>query len=390
MATVIAHDEWVRRAHLIGEKALPEVAEAEKTGCFSLALRDFVHQLEMHKALRPVQYGGSGVGAFTFSEIVRTVANYNASAAWLVYFVILHEQWVAYLDEEGRQEVYASDGLVGDIFMPLGQVEYVESGVRLTGQWSFGSGVLWDEWMGLGAIVEVPGEDPQPCLVNVNKKDFKVIKDWNPFGLRGTGSHSVKVDDVFVPWRHVLPVLKAKNKAEPVGGHYSDEPIFKAPFMAFFCLGFPAISTGIAQRVASDLKTRMEGRQRILYSMKESESPIAQRNLAEVLVKLDALEAMNKRYVDQLEEWIAADTPLVEEAEKNKMGAWRSHISKEASDLAFHAMNLLGASATGSGDPLETAARDAFMVYIHLGQIYEDNMMSYGRTQFGLSGHPLL
>ena len=91
MATVIAHDEWVRRAHLIGEKALPEVAEAEKTGCFSLALRDFVHQLEMHKALRPVQYGGSGVGAFTFSEIVRTVANYNASAAWLVYFVILHE-----------------------------------------------------------------------------------------------------------------------------------------------------------------------------------------------------------------------------------------------------------------------------------------------------------
>jgi len=53
-------------------------------------------------------------------------------------------------------------------------------------------------------------------------------------------------------------------------------------------------------------------------------------------------------------------------------------------------MNLLSASATGSGDPLETAVRDAFMVYIHLGQIYEDNLMSYGRTQFGLSGHPLL
>jgi alkylation response protein AidB-like acyl-CoA dehydrogenase len=330
------------------------------------------------------------MGAFTFSEIVRTVSNYNASAAWLVYFVILHEQWVAYLDEKGRQEVYDSDGLVGDIFMPLGQVEYVDGGVRLTGQWAFGSGILWDEWMGLGAIVEVPGEDPQPCLVNVNKKDFQVIEDWNPFGLRGTGSHSVKVEDVFVPWHHVLPVLKVKNKGEPVGGQYSDEPIFNAPFMAFFCLGFPAVSTGIAQRVTKDLKVRMEGRQRILYNMKESESPIAQRNLAEVMVKLDALEAMNKKYVDQLEEWITARTPLVSEKEKNKMGAWRAYISKEASDLAFHAMNLLGASATGSGDPLETAARDAFMVYIHLGQIYEDNMVSYGRTQFGLSGHPLL
>lgn len=92
--------------------------------------------------LWPLKYGGSGKGAFTFSEIVRTVSNYNASAAWLVYFVILHEQWVAYLDKKGRQEVYDSDGLVGDIFMPLGQVEYVDGGVRLTDQWSFGSGIL--------------------------------------------------------------------------------------------------------------------------------------------------------------------------------------------------------------------------------------------------------
>ncbi|HIG79589.1 MAG TPA: acyl-CoA dehydrogenase [Cycloclasticus sp.] len=387
---VIEHDEWIRRAELIGKKAEPMVAEAEKAGCFPLELRDYVHELEMHKALRPLQYGGSGIGAFTFSEIVRTIANYNASAAWLVYFVVLHEQWVAFLDEKGRQEVYDSNKFTGDIFMPLGQIEYVDGGVKMSGQWSFGSGVLWNDWMGLGAIVQIPGEDPQPCLVNVEKAQLEVIEDWNPFGLRGTGSHSVKVNDVFVPWHRILPVLNAKNKGEPVGGHYSDEPIFKVPFMAFFCLGFPAISTGIAQRVARDLKVRVEGRQRILYNMKEWESPIAQRNLAEVMVRVDAIEAMNTRYINQLEEWIEVGTPVVAEEEKNKMSAWRSHIGKEASDLAFHAMNLLGASATGSGDPLETAARDAFMVYIHLGQIYEDNMMAYGRTQFGLSGHPLL
>lgn len=390
MTHVVSHEEWIRRAHLIGEKALPEVADAEKNGCFSLALRDFVHQLEMHKALRPKQYGGSGIGALTFSEIVRVVANYNASAAWLVYFVILHEQWVAFLPEEGRKEVYESDKFTGDIFMPLGQIDYVEGGVRLSGQWSFGSGVLWNDWMGLGAIVQVPGEDPQPCLVNVKKSQLEVIHDWNPFGLRGTGSHSVKVHDVFVPWCQILPVVSVKTNGIPVGGHYSDEPIFRAPFMAFFCLGCPAISTGIAQRVARDLKQRVESRQRVLFNTKEWESPIAQRNLAEVMVKVDAIEAMNERYVNQLEEWIEARAPVVLDQEKNKMGAWRSHICKEASDLAFHAMNLLGASATSTGDPMEIAARDAFMLYIHLGQIYEDNMLAYGRTQYGLSGHPLL
>ena len=387
---VVEHDEWIKKANLVGQKALPMVAEAEKTGCFPQELRDYVHGFEFHKALRPSQYGGYVIGAHTFSEIVRTIANYNASAAWLVYFVILHEQWVAFLDEKGRQDVYDSDTFTGDIFMPLGQVEYVDGGINLTGQWSYGSGVLWDGWFGLGAIVEVPGYDKQPCLVNVQTSQLEVIEDWNPLGLRGSGSHSVKVKNVFVPWHHILPVLNVKNKGEPVGGHYSDAPIFKVPFMPFFCLGFIAISTGIAQRVARDLKIRVEGRQRILYGIKEWESPIAQRNLAEVMVKADAIEAMNKRYVDQLEEWITAGTPLVSEPEKNKMSAWRSHIGKEASDLAFHGLSLLGAAATGSGDPLEIAARDAFMIYIHLGQIYDDNMMAYGRTQFGLSGHPLL
>jgi alkylation response protein AidB-like acyl-CoA dehydrogenase len=386
---VIEHDEWVRRADLIGKKAEPMVVAAEKAGCFSLELRDYVHELEMHKALRPAQYGGSGIGAFTFSEIVRTIATYNASAAWIVYFVILHEHWVAFLDEQGRQEVYESDKFVGDIFMPIGQVEYVDGGVKLSGQWSFGSGILWNEWMGLGAVVQVPGEDPQPCLLNINKSEYEVIEDWDPFGLRATGSHSVKVEAVFVPWHRILPVVNAKNKSEPVGGHYSDEPIFRVPFMPFFAMGFPSISTGIAQRVARDLKTRIEGRQRILFNMKESESPIAQSNLAEVMVKLDAIESMNTRYVEQLEKWIEANTPIVGEEEKNKMGAWRSHICKETSDLAFRAMTLLGASATKSGDPLETAARDAFMLSIHLTQIYDDNMLSYGRTQYGLSGHPL-
>ena len=40
--TVIEHDEWIRRAGLIGKKAEPMVAEAEKVGCFSQELRNYV------------------------------------------------------------------------------------------------------------------------------------------------------------------------------------------------------------------------------------------------------------------------------------------------------------------------------------------------------------
>jgi len=388
----MTHEEMIARAEHIGQQADLEVADAERNGGFSLKLRDVVHQAQMHKLLRPKRYGGFGMGPRTFAEVVRTVAQHNASAAWLVYFTALHEQWVAYLDPAGRQEVYDSDGFTADIFFPIGKVEYVDGGVKLSGQWNFGSGVLWDDWIGLGAFVEVPGYDggPQPCLVCANTKELDIIRNWDTLGLRGTGSHGVKADSTFVPWRRVLPLGHVKGTGQPVGGAYGDEPIFRIPFMPLFCVGFTAIAVGTTQRVLRDLKRRIQERQRVLYGVKEWESPIAQRNLAEMMVKLDGIEALHERYVVQLETWQAANTPLCSVEDANRINAWRSSICREASEMAFRALEMLGGAAAYKGDPLEIAARDLFMVLIHVGQIYDDNMLAYGRTQFGLSGHPLL
>jgi hypothetical protein len=51
---------------------------------------------------------------------------------------------------------------------------------------------------------------------------------------------------------------------------------------------------------------------------------------------------------------------------------------------------MLGGGAAYTGDPLEIAARDLIMVRLHVGQLYDDNMLAYGRTEYGMSGHPLL
>lgn len=389
----VTHEEMVARAEHIGQQADLEVAEAERRGGFSLQLRDVVHKAQIHKLLRPKRYGGFGMGPRTFSEVVRVVARHNASAAWLVYFTALHEQWVAFLHPKGRQEIYDSDGFTADIFFPIGKVEYVDGGVKLSGQWNWGSGVKWDTWIGLGALVDVPGFEggPQPCLVTLNTRDIEIVGEWDPFGLRGTGSHTVRCENVFVPWHMVLPLAHIKKTGQPVGGDWDDTtPIYRIPFMALFCVGFGAIAVGVSQRIAEEVKQRVRDRQRVLYGVKEWESPIAQRNVAELLVKKDAVEALQERYVQQLEAWDAANTPVVPEADRNRPNAWRSLLCHEASELAFRAIDLLGGAATTRGDPLEIAARDLMMLRIHVGQLYDDNMLAYGRAEYGLSGHPLL
>lgn len=201
----------------------------------------------------------------------------------------------------------------------------------------------------------------------------------------------MKVDGVFVPWQRILPLVQVKKYNQPVGGDWtSDAPIYRIPFMPLFCVGFGSIAVGVAQRVVADVKKRVKERQRVLYGVKEWESPIAQHNVAELLTRLASIEALHERYVQQLEDWDAANMPLVSDIERNKMGVWRSYVCCEASDLALRGLEMMGGSAAYTGDPLEMAARDLFMVRIHVSQIYDDNMLAYGRTEYGLSGHPLL
>ena len=99
---------------------------------------------------------------------------------------------------------------------------------------------------------------------------------------------------------------------------------------------------------------------------------------------------MHEAYIQQLEDWVAANTPLVPAEDSNRLGAWRSSIAKMSSDLAFRSIELLGGMAAYKGDYLERTARDLFMVSLQVGQLYDDNMMYYGRTQYDLGGHPLL
>jgi len=385
------HEEFIKHAQQIGALAEAEVNDSEQNAGFSEAFPQLIRAGHLNRLLRPRQYGGYGMGPRTFAEVIRTVARHSSAAAWLTYFIPLHEQWVSFLHPEARQEIFASDGFIADIFSPIGRIEYVEGGVRISGQWNWGSGILFCEWVGLGAIVDVPGHGgPQPCLVTVNKSQFEVIRNWASFGLRGTGSHAVKVENVFVPWKMILPVISAKKTLTPVGGDYDPtEPIYRQPFMPSFLLGFIAIALGGAERITEELINRTHKRERVIFGAKEWESPVSQRNIAEIDAKRLSIERAYNSYIGRLEECVASGQAILSEREENQMGVTRATAVREASELALRAFELLAGAAAYQGDPIERFARDLFMVRIHIAQIYEDHLVAYGRTIYGLSGHPL-
>jgi alkylation response protein AidB-like acyl-CoA dehydrogenase len=379
-----AATEWAQGAEA-------EALEADRNARFSEALIASYHQKGFHRLLRPRRYGGHGLRPRSFMEFVRRVGYHNVAAAWLAYFYPIHEAWVAFLPPEGRRRIFASDGLVVDVFTPLGKAEPEGEGFRLSGEWKFASGVLYAEWIGLGAMVPLDGGPPQPCLMAVPVSQVEIVENWDTLGLRATGSHGIRAEGVYVPREMILPLIPVVSTGKPLGGEYDEEePLYRVPFMPMFLMGFPALALGGVERLVEMFAERTRKRARI-YQMgaKEAENASGIRSMAELHLRLETLKALYDRYANQLEAWVEEGCSVVEDVERERMFALRGAMARGAADLATQVLTTLGGTAVYKGDKVELFVRDLLTVACHTTHLYEDALQGYGKSLLGLGAHPL-
>ncbi|KIL45122.1 acyl-CoA dehydrogenase family protein [Jeotgalibacillus soli] len=384
--------DLLAKAEAIGKLAESEAREADKNAQFSDKIAKAIEEAGFHKLMRPKKYGGSAIDLKTYANIIRTVSRHSIAAGWLTYFFSIHETWAAYLPPKGRDEIFGQGGMLADVVAPLGKVEADKDGegYRLSGNWNFCSGVLWSEWIGLGAVMKLPDStEPEYCLLALPKSDLKVVKNWDTVGLRGTGSNGVSVENAYVPLHRIFPAARVLGKGLPPGGEYDEnDSAYRRPFMSLFLFGFPLVAIGGAERLISLFKERTEKRHRVFKGgANEKESASSQRVLAELKIKLNTLEGLVDQYIEQLDSWQIEGTTVSGEEERERLFALRGHVAKSAVDIAVKTMLTLGGTAIFKGDPVELFTRDLLALAAHPNHLYEDAMAAYGSTLFGFEGH---
>ncbi|MGI9595438.1 MAG: acyl-CoA dehydrogenase family protein [Acidimicrobiales bacterium] len=193
------------------------------------------------RILAPREYGGEEASGRDFLELVETVATVDGSAAWTV--MTLNEEMeiaCAHLPPEYMASVVRSDPpiVVAGAGAPQGTAVRAEGGWRLTGQWAFVTGGPAADFIVVGAVAEGP-RPRSLCYVLVPRQEVDILDTWDTVGLRGTGSHDVRLDSVFVPDERV-------GLSAGAGLAIPDSPLFRLPFG----LRFPFPKVGVAAGVA--------------------------------------------------------------------------------------------------------------------------------------------
>ena len=387
-------EELLQKAKEVGELAEKHALQADIDAKLPDVVIDKIKEAGFHKLHRPKEYGGQDLDFYTFGDIVRTVANYSVPAAWITYFAIIHETWPAFLPRNAREKLYNSDALMADVFAPVGKVtdDPDGEGYRVSGQWNFCSGVLWSDWIALGAIHKMrDADEPELSLFIVHKKDTEIIDNWDPIGLRGTGSNGVKVEDLYVHADYVFPLRRVVDGATAPDGNYDEDyQLFNVPYLTYFLSGFSQIAIGGLERLVRDFKEKTEGRIRIYNNnASEKDGGSAQRTLGEITIQLTALKAVAKQYLDKLSYFQENGIRTLEEEERAELFAMRAYVAKGSTEVATRILTILGGNSIYKDQHSERFVRDILAVAAHPSHLYEDAMVGYGKTILGFDGHPM-
>jgi 4-hydroxyphenylacetate 3-monooxygenase len=345
------------------------------------ALRD----AGLFKALQPAAYGGTPMGADEYAPAIVDLAGACASTAWAAGLLAQHSHMLGLMSAELQDEVWGDDpdALASSSVAAINGCEEASGGVTLSGSWGWSSGCDHAKW----AILGFKRADPAlggmviPFFAVVPRSDYRIHDDWFVAALRGTGSKTLVLDDVFVPEHRIESIFALSTGTTKGFGLHGG--IFHAPFVSWFSLGFSAVSLGIAKRFLDVYRDKVASRVRAYTGARAVDSAPAAMRLAESYHQVTAVghtlradwEAMTARA-------LSGELPTDDEAVH-----WRANQSY-ATKLSIEAVDRLWSASGGSAyfddNELQRLWRDSKMTGAHAYSDYDIAAQRQGRHLLGL------
>lgn len=343
-------------------------------------IADF-HEAGFFKILQSSEYGGYEMDPQVFFSVLMEIAKTCMSSAWVLGVIGVHNWQMNLFDDPAAQEVWGKDSsvLISSSYAPVGQVTPVDGGFKLKGRWSFSSGCEHCDWVFLGAVVPTP-EEPWSMLnyrtFLLPKADYKIVDNWDVVGLRGTGSHDIVVNDVFVPEHRTHNML-----ADDGGRKFMHKPpLYRLPFMQVFsrAVSAPTLGAmdGALERYIAVAKVRLAG------AIMMRDDPNAKRLAAEV----DASIANMKNTMFQNFDQLMASARAGEATHVLDRARFRYNtaiVADQCVALSSRMLKSAGSSGIRHGSALLKQHHDILASQAHIANVSDPFAVNLGGMLFG-------
>lgn len=319
-----------------------------------------LHDAGMFRLLLPRSIGGSEIDLVSFAEIAQIVASADASTAWCVGQGGGCAMSASFLAPSSAERLFGrANAVLAWGAGVQGTAVEVAGGYRISGRWSFASGSRHATL--LGAHCKVVDADGKPKLrangrpadrtALVDRATYTVIDDWKVVGLKGTGSDTYEVKDLFVPTEDTIDREDLSQVKVP-------GTLFRYPTIMVYAAAFGGVMLGISRGMLDDLRAlagHKTGRG-AASSMRDSEMFHA--DLGRLEARWRALRSYHLGTIREIWEAVDGGAPLSLEHRVDARLAC-THTVNEGCQIAVEAYRAAGASAIFEQAPFERRMRDA-------------------------------
>ena len=361
MATAAAHvledqiptrEELVRRARAMLPALRARQAEAYAARKLSAeTVREMV-QNGFFRILQPKRYGGFEMDPQVFFDVQMTLAEACMSTAWVLGVVGCHPYQIALFDDRAQAEVWGAnpDTLVSSSYQPVGKVEVVEGGFKLSGRWGFSSGCEYCDWVLLGSLIFNKEGPPEMRTFLVPRKDYKILDNWHTFGLQATGSQDIVVEGAFVPDYRTHKAVDGFMCKNP-GNAVNTGPLYQLPWAQVFVR---SVSTAAIGAVQGALDAFIDiGKKRVSTNTGKATKQDSNAILAAARTQsaIDEMKTLLYRNFDEMMAAMRAGQTLTME-QRIRYRYQSSQVGRRCADLVDELMPLLGGRAIYTDSPV--------------------------------------
>lgn len=238
---------YLEAAHAIARAVTLASDQIDRERRIPRDLADELADEGFFRLLVPKSMGGAEIDFLDFLKIVQIFGKADGSVGWCINQNNVFSTNSVKMPEQTAREIWSDRRAILTNGPPVSSAMAVpvDDGYRLTGRWNFSSGIRNATWVAAVAPVSGPKDDYNARIKRDNTRTFLIPKEdvtlldvWQVGGLRGTGSFSFELDNMFVP---------GKRSYVESDGPYEDGVLYTIPTGLMFPIGFANVALGVAR-----------------------------------------------------------------------------------------------------------------------------------------------